>query len=1065
MGAALSIQLLGAFGVELHGQPIPIKSLPRRKVRSVLKLLALEPSHALSRDVFIERLWADLDPTAAQAQVYNALYTLRKVLGEAVAPKLVSGLVRLEPQGGLEVDAKTFVELAQAGLATQDLERLHQAAAMISGEPLSEDLYEDWAGDHREQLLGLQVRVLERLADLDPPYAEALWQKLLRLDPTSDNAHMGLMRHWAKQGMLQQVFEQFERYCQMRREEFATEPSPDLVAWVAELRQPQTQTQSNLPAPTVALVGREHELAMIAEFWRDNTWRLLTLFGTGGNGKSRLALEAAHANRDVLPNGAFWVALESLPSTDPPTTRVLQTLGLPLTNSQAEPVLYNYLRDKELLLVLDNVEHLENIGVWIQTLLSSTPKIKILVTSRTLLHLSGEQILELHGLDASAATALFVQSAKRVQPHFAPNAAQEAQIAHLTQHLVGSPLAIELAASWLRLMPLEDIVQEVALDLDFLERPVQDRHQRHHSVRAVFESSWRLLEPPEQQTLVSLAVFVGGFTLGAAKTVSGASRAAIMALADCSLLKSSQSTLELHPLIRQFVLEQAAQSPEKLTQLRQQHATHYMDQLLQLPKRFQTKDPQAYLDTKRHVDGIFANARAAWVWTLEQHQDAALGAALSGLFVLHQLGNRLQELSGLISYNATQSSLLHARFAVFRGHCKGTLGLFKEAEAEFEFANQTQLPILEQIIRLHSLSNLYARSSRVSQALEFANQALELAKTHQNDFELSLSYLHIGDALSMAGRLEEAEQAFVAAQTGANIRLRSFLMVHLAALAGRRGELERAERELRSAIDLLTRLGDRYNLQVVQNNLATALQLQGKYQESLPILEQSAKEAQYLGDERTLAVILNSHMVSLQSLGQYTQALEIGVSNLERCRHTGNTLRLSHCLNRLGQIHFELGQLELALQHYQTALQENVQESREESQIGEIRTLIALGQPEQAKRLFLALQPIKARPLIVWKAIFALRFGKPEAAKDNLQTVLKVAREVSNLNASECLAEILQPLAQHQPEFALQLAHSLAQDIRSSAYAKKQALALVGEREQSRDSSATWQEVLAANPL
>jgi DNA-binding SARP family transcriptional activator len=477
MGVALSIQLLGAFAVQLHGQPIPIKSLPRRKVRSVLKLLALEPSHALSRDVFIERLWADLDPTAAQAQVYNALYTLRKVLGEAVAPKLVSGLVRLEPQGGLEVDASTFVGLAQAGLAEQDPVRLHQAAAMISGEPLSEDLYEDWANDHREQLVGLQVRVLETLAGLDESHAEALWQKLLRLEPTSDSAHAGLMRHWAKQGLLPQVFEQFERYCQMRREEFAAEPSPAVADWVAKLRQPSAspQAQSNLPAPTVLLVGREGELAALAEFWRDHTWRLLTLFGAGGNGKTRLALEAAHANRHLLPDGVFWVALESLPSEDAPTARVLQALGLPLVSSQAETALHAYLRDKELLLVLDNVEHLQNIGVWIQALLSAAPKLKILATSRSLLELSGEQVLELHGLNADA-TALFVQSAKRVQPHFAPDASQEAQIAHLTQHLVGSPLAIELAASWLRLMPLEDIAKEVALDLDFLDRPTTAPH-------------------------------------------------------------------------------------------------------------------------------------------------------------------------------------------------------------------------------------------------------------------------------------------------------------------------------------------------------------------------------------------------------------------------------------------------------------------------------------------------------------------------------------------------------------------------------------------------------------
>ena len=115
MSVALSITIMGPFSIRLNGESQAIKSLPRRKVRSLLKLLALEPSHALTRDSLIEHLWADLDPTAAAAQLYNALYNLRKALGDLVAPKLVAGVVRLEPEGGLSVDTETFSSLARDG--------------------------------------------------------------------------------------------------------------------------------------------------------------------------------------------------------------------------------------------------------------------------------------------------------------------------------------------------------------------------------------------------------------------------------------------------------------------------------------------------------------------------------------------------------------------------------------------------------------------------------------------------------------------------------------------------------------------------------------------------------------------------------------------------------------------------------------------------------------------------------------------------------------------------------------------------------------------------------------
>jgi predicted ATPase/DNA-binding SARP family transcriptional activator len=1052
MSVALSITVMGQFAIRLNGESQAIKSLPRRKVRSLLKLLALEPSHALTRDILIEHLWSDLDPTAAAAQLYNALYNLRKALGDLVAPKLVAGVVRLEPQGGLSVDANLFTTLARGGLAGKDVPKLLQAAQLIDGQPMTEDLYEDWADSYRQELLGLQAQVLGTLARLDATQAEFAWKKYLQLEPTSEIAYLGLIRFYAQIGLTHKATEQFERYRQMLSEELAAEPSAEAKEIMANLDKPSLAPSKTLrsfiPAPTVPLVGREPELERLHRFFEDTDWRLLTILGVGGNGKTRLALEAARVHQALFTDGVFWVALENISSTDDPSATVLQVFGLPIPSSQAETVLLNYLRDKNCLLVLDNLEHLPEIGLWVQRILSAAGALKILTTSRSVLHLEGERVLELAGLSPKAAIDLFVQSATRVKPTFSVSETAKTQIAHLTEHLAGSPLAIELAASWIRLMSLEEIAAEIQLDLDFLERPVKDRHARHHSVRAVFDSSWRLLEPPEQQTLVSLAVFVGGFTLLSARAISGASRAAIVALTDRSLLHLQESRLELHPLLRQFVLEQAAQNPERLMQTRQAHATHYLELLAALPARYRTKNLEAYLETKRHVDLIYQNARAAWNWALNNQQFDMLESSLDGFFVLHQLGDRLVEISAMLPENLTQTAHLPSGFATYRAVAKTALGQFKEAEQEFILAIPNELSPEQQTLRLIQLSTVYSRTARVPQALSYAEQALELAKT-TNLFMQCLSYSQLSDVLATLGKFDESQAALEAARVDANVRLQSFITIQAATLAGRKGQLEQAEFEFRQAQKLFAQLGDSRNLQVVQNNLGTALQLQGKYLESLSILETSAKEARFLGDQRMLAVIRNGQLESLRALGQYQEALQVANENLELCKRTGNTLRTAECTLRIGHMYFELRQFPQALAQYQAAQALEIPETREEILIGMTRVYLQEQQLEQAKAL-LGSTSFKSRAFIAWAAVLSIIVQQKSdglVTRQNLKTVFETVQTISAKNACECLASILEPIQTLEPDLAWQLAHSLILDSRSSDYSKVLARAFTGQEE------------------
>jgi DNA-binding SARP family transcriptional activator/predicted ATPase len=1047
MSEALSITVMGQFAIRLHGESQAIKSLPRRKVRSLLKLLALEPSHALTRDTLIEHLWADLDPTAAAAQLYNALYNLRKALGDLVAPKLVSGVVRLEPTGGLSVDVSDFMALAREGIAQKDTAKLLEAANFIDGQPMSEDLYEDWAETYRQELLGLQTQVLATLANLDTAHAELAWKKYLELEPVSEIAQLGLIRYYAAQGANHLALEQFERYRLILAEELSAEPSQEAKEIIGNLVKPSPvkTIRPPLPAPTVPLVGREAELTVLHGFFADSDWRLLTILGIGGNGKTRLALEAAWTWQNNFVDGAYWVSFENISQTDDPSQSVLLALGLTPPNSQAETVLLDYLRDKQCLLVLDNLEHLPDIRHWVQRLLSAAAKIKLLATSRSVLQLQSERVLELSGLNFEAAKTLFIQSATRVKAGFYQDTKIELQIGVLTEHLAGSPLAIELAASWIRHMSLEEIAAEVQLDLDFLERPVKDRNTRHHSVRAVFDSSWRLLGGAEQQTLVSLAVFIGEFSLASARAVSGATRAAIVALTDRSLLRLTETRLELHPLLRQFVLEQAAQNPERLGQTRQAHAAHYFELLQALPIRYRTQDLEAYLDTKRHVDLIYQNARAAWAWTLEKQQFEALSIALEGLTLLHILGNRFNELSALLTHSDLPPELA-AQFALQRGYAKVILGLFQESEAEFVSALPELLTNQQNLNRLRHFSLLFARTARAPKALEYAEQAVDLSKNNPDFFEQTLSYVQLSDVLSILGKLEEAQSALESARSGANIRVLSLIPVHAAILAGRKGEYERAEIELREAQTLLIQLDDRRNLQSVNNNLATALQFQGKYLESRLIFETSVKEARFLGDQRMLTALCNGQLDNLRALGQYQEALHIGNENLALCQRLGNTLRAVHCILRIGHLSFELGQLTQALKQYQTALDLEVVETKEEIIVSLIRGYLQAQQIESAQALLESIK-FKSRAFIPWAAVLTIIIQQKSGKiilLTHLKPIFESLQNTAALNACECLVSLLEPMAQLNPIFAKRLAMSLVQDQRSSFYVQKLARVFVG---------------------
>ncbi|MFZ1399044.1 MAG: tetratricopeptide repeat protein [Candidatus Promineifilaceae bacterium] len=956
----------------LLGQPVLLKNgAPLRNFRSqkeaALLIYLAQTGQTCQREFIAELLWDSRSTRQALTNLRTALARLRKQVAEALV--ITRTTLALAPDSQQQVDSVNLLQtLSQIGQidAADKAHTLQKALEAYRGAFLTDfhladaPLFEEWVLATRAQIHRQVTAAYGKLAQYalsagDHEFGLTLARHWLTVDALNETAHTLLIRLLIERGNRREAMAHYTHAAHLLKTELDVEPSAEMLALRALIEEssphplapprPANFVRHNLPVAHDQFFGRQTAQQEI-HTRLDQPWcRLVTLTGQGGVGKTRLATTIARSRLSQYPDGVWLVALADIDPADEDlaeaiAVEIATVLDLRLTGS-ATPVaqLLDHLQHKQMMLVLDNFEHLLAGLPIILDIITRCEQVQLIVTSREALRLKAEWAVPLTGLSyptsdadeiASAAVDLFV--ARRAQQQRGAIAEDDlAAIRQICRLVAGLPLAIELAAALTRHTPLREMADSLRNSFDVLTTTMRDVPERHRGLQIVFEMSWRTLTPDLQQQLARLSVFRGGFTATAVAHITHAAAHHLTTLIDKSLLtyQPENGRYTLHPVIRAYAAtKRAANDPTP-----HKHAHYYLTLLAQQTEPLQKEKPQ---ESMRLLEPDIDNIRHAWQTGLSAQNTDLLLSALTPFSIYYQLRGLAHEgesvmhstMSNATSWDSNGIPLA-ARAGLERARFQNRLGQYRPAIQTI----QTTLKLAEQCAdrwaegmahvwwgeSLWRLGDYDVAKEKLTHALD-SGQALDtnliigwchhqLGIIHDIQGRYDMAQVHLEKACAVWGKLDDtnalsvslnsiglvfyhkgdllaAQQAFEQTLSLCNQienrHLQTILFSNLSIIATELNDFMGAQYYLKLSLEFAANSGDLSLLADSHINLGRNYNFQGEFNLAIDDLEKGLHLAKLIGNRRAMAIAAlylaetsRHQKKSEEAFALYEQAIDI----------------------------------------------------------------------------------------------------------------------------------------------------------------------------------------------
>lgn len=696
-----------------------------------------------------------------------------------------------------------------------------------------------------------------------------------------------------------------------------------------------TLTKHNLPAQVTEFVGREHELTELSRLLHDPSIRLMTILAPGGMGKTRLSLTAAEQALDYFEDGVYFVELAPLTTGEQIIPAIATALNFSFQSDGREQKtqIFDFLQQKQLLLVLDNFEHLLESASIVTEILNAAPQVQILVTSRQRTGQRGETIFHLAGMDFPdwetpedalryAAVKLFVNSARHANPAFGLTGDNLDSVARICRLVQGMPLGIVLSGAWVAMLSPQEIASELEQSMDILADGIGELPERQQSIRLVMDYSWQMMSGDEQTVFMKLSVFKGGFTREAAPTVAGANLRVLMSLVSKSLIRrdADSGRYEIHELLRQYAAEMLDENGSR-QDVQDTHMSYYLHFVAMKENNIKGNGQTAALN---ELEMEFENIARAWRWATSQNAYEQIAEAHMALVLFFRMRSHAIEHRQLFNFTLDSfpaqldhtTNLLRARIIVLRTNqisdVEEAISFAKQLGSKADIALfQMRLGILQWRLGDYELSLLTLKKS--------LDYYLDLG----DHFSLQTMYSSIGYCYSLLGQpelaLEYTEKALKICKESGNLWGQISNLNNIATILSITKSYIEAETVWREANQLYQQTHNRLGLANTTISLSLTAFLQGNLKSARSLAEKGQAIARSITfhDGISFSWYMKSLITSLE--GDYKTGLAYaneGQNSSSFDIHIKNDADWSLALAYLG-----LGDIALAKKHNFITLQ------------------------------------------------------------------------------------------------------------------------------------------------